>query len=87
LEKDPDKRIQNWTDVIDGLEHLGPKRVPTTSSAQIAEHKRRTSKRKSALPPARPKKTHRVLFSSLFFLLLVCLVALTLGYIFGKLTQ
>ena len=87
LEKDPDKRIQNWTDVIDGLEHLGPKRVPTTSSAQIAEHKRRISKRKSALPPAEPKKSYSFLLGSLFFLLLVCLVALALGYIFGKLTQ
>ena len=87
LEKDPDKRIQNWTDVIDGLEHLGAKRVPTTSAAKIAEHKHRISKRKSALPPAVPKKSYRVLFSSLFFLLLVCLVALALGYIFGKLTQ
>ncbi len=87
LAKNPNERIQNWTDVIDGLEHLSPKRIPTTSAAKIAEHKHRTSKRKSALPPAEPKKSHGVLFSSLFFLLLVCLVALALGYIFGKLTQ
>ena len=39
LTKDPDERIQNWTAVINVLEHLGPQRIPTTSSAQIAEHK------------------------------------------------
>ena len=87
LVKDPNARIQNWAAIINALEYLGPRQIHLTSHAQIAEHKRRTSKRKSALPPAEPKKSHGVLFSSLFFLLLVCLVALALGYIFGKLTQ
>ena len=87
LAKDPEERIQNWAAVINALEHLGPKRVPTSSQAQIAEHRRKTSRRPSALPPSEPKKSYAVLFSSLFFLLLVCAVAVALGYIFGKLMK
>ena len=84
LAKDPEARIQNWSAIINALEHLGPSRIFVTSHSQIAEHKQRTMHRKSALAPAEKKKNYAVIFSSLFFLLLVCLVALALGYIFGK---
>ena len=84
LAKDPEARIQNWSAIINALEHLGPSRIFMTSHSQIAEHKQRTMHRKSALAPAEKKKNYAIIFSSLFFLLLVCLVALALGYIFGK---
>lgn len=87
LEKDPDKRFSSWSDIIAALEKLEPKRIPTSSQAQIAEHRSKTSFRPSALPPAIPKRSYAVLFSTLFVLLLVSLVALSLGYIFGKLTH
>ena len=87
LEKDLDKRIASWTDIIAALENLASTRIPTTSQAQIAEHRSKTSFRPSALPPATPKKSFALLFGTLFFMLLVCLVALSLGYIFGMLTQ